>query len=73
MMTTVLTELERYRMENYNLKMVLMQQQLQNIQLERANFMRLMEEAYPGYEWDDQRGFVLKEEARHLYPEYNET
>ena len=53
-----LTELERTKLENYALKHNLVQQQLQRIVDERSAYIRQIEEAHPGYAWDEQKGLV---------------
>ena len=55
-----LTELERVKMENYALKPNSLQQQLQGNLIERAAFIRQIEAAHPGYQWDEQGGLVGK-------------
>lgn len=57
-----LTELERLKMENFALKHNTMQLQLQAVLAERAAFIRQIEEAHPGYCWEEQRGLVEKGE-----------
>jgi hypothetical protein len=57
-----ISEFERVKMENYALRTVFMQQQLQQIQIERATFVQEMEAAHPGYEWQDPYGLVEKQE-----------
>lgn len=66
----MLTELERLKMENFTLRIVVMQQQLQQAQTERAVFIAKLEQAYPGMEWDEQRGLVRRDEVKDLYPEF---
>jgi hypothetical protein len=58
-----LTELERVKLENYMLRIVYMQQQLQQMQNERVTFIRQLEVNHPGYEWNEQHGLVREEEA----------
>lgn len=53
-----LTELERVKMENFALKHNAMQQQLQANMAERTNFIRAIEDAHPGYQWNEQEGLV---------------
>jgi hypothetical protein len=57
-----MNELERLRMENFALRINLLQQQLQQTARERMAFIETLEREHPGYEWDEQRGFVQKEE-----------
>lgn len=64
-----LTELQRVKIENYNLRAVFMQQQLQQIQVERATFIRQIEDENPGYEWRDPHGLVSKEDMEREYSE----
>ena len=63
---TELTELERLKMENFNLRLLFMQQQIQHLQTERAVYISQLEMAHPGFEWDDQRGLVQREEIEAL-------
>jgi hypothetical protein len=58
------TELERVKLENYALKHNNLQRQLQDNLAERAAFIKEVEAAHPALRWDDQRGFVSKEEPR---------
>ena len=57
-----MNELERLKMGNFALKINLLQQQLQHLARERMVFIETLEREHPGYEWDEQRGFVQKEE-----------
>ena len=57
-----LNEVERLKMENYGLKIHVLQQQLQQMIAERQTLMRQIEETHPGYEWRDPYGLVEKEE-----------
>jgi hypothetical protein len=61
MATPLLTEVERLTLENYALRYNLLHQQMLQIQGERAAFIRLIEQAYPGYEWRDGSGLIEKE------------
>lgn len=63
-----LTELERVKMENFNLRAVFVQQQMQQIQVERATFIHQLEDSHPGYKWSDAEGLV-RDEAGKPYPE----
>ncbi len=49
-----------------------MQQQLQQVQLERAVYIKQIEADHPGYEWDEQRGLMLKDEAYEMTPEFTQ-
>lgn len=53
-----LTELERVKLENFALKHNTLQQQLQMNLAERAAYIRGIETAHPGYQWDEQQGLV---------------
>jgi hypothetical protein len=53
-----LTDLERTKMENFALKHNLIQQQLQAIVMERANYIQSIETAHPGFKWDEREGLV---------------
>ena len=67
----LLTEVERLRMENYALRYNLLQQQMQQIQAERAALIQLIEQAHPGNEWREGYGLIEKEEAdAEPYPEF---
>jgi hypothetical protein len=61
-----MSELERLKMENNTLKLALLQQQLQQVQNERKMLIYQMEATHPGYEWDEQHGFVQKEELEEV-------
>lgn len=61
-MRTELTEVERLKMENYNLRIHILQQQTQQMITERQTLVRSIEEAHPGFEWDESRGLVEREE-----------
>ena len=61
-----LTELERIKLENYALKIAFMQQQLQQIGLERATYIREVEANHPGYVWREQQGLVSEEDIEAL-------
>ena len=65
---TELTELERVKMENFALRIMFMQQQLQQMQIERANFIHHLEDKYIGYKWSEAEGLV-RENAGEPYPE----
>jgi hypothetical protein len=67
-----MTELETVRMENFALRILFMQNQLQQVQNERAAFIQLMERAYPGCEWREGSGLVEKEEAGEVESEDSE-
>lgn len=54
-----LTELERTKMENFALKHGLVQQQLQRIVAERTAYIREIEEAHPGYTWDEEKASLV--------------
>ena len=58
----MLTELERTKLENYTLKIMLMQNQVQQLTNERLTFIRQIEEDHPGFEWNEAEGLVPKEE-----------
>ena len=62
MLKADLTELERVKIENYTLRVLYMQQQIEQIKTERANFIHQLEAQHPGCEWDEQRGLVQREE-----------
>ena len=59
-----LSELERVKMENNTLRMVLLQQQLQQVQNERHMLIYQMEATHPGYEWRENYGLVEKEKMQ---------
>lgn len=65
-----LSELERVKMENYTLRILFLQQQLQQMQSERTTFICQIMDAHPGYEWSETQGLVAKEEAEEPYPEF---
>ena len=53
-----LTELERLKLENFALKHNAMQQQIQANLAERAAFIQRIEEAHPGFAWNEKEGLV---------------
>lgn len=55
-----LSELEQTKMENFALKHGLLQQQLQRIGADRTAYVKQIEEAHPGYKWDEQKGLVAQ-------------
>jgi hypothetical protein len=63
-----LSELERVKMENFALRILFMQQQLQQMQIERANFIHHLEDRHPGCKWSEAEGLV-REDAGEPYPE----
>ena len=63
----ILTEMERLRMENLNLKKFALEIQLQQVMAERAAVIRQLEENNPDYEWNEQRGLVAKLELEEAY------
>lgn len=75
-MKAELTEMERLKMENYALKVHMVQQQFQQLQMERAAFIHQLEKNHPGYEWREQEGLVRAEEYEAVdarpeaYPEF---
>jgi hypothetical protein len=56
-----LTEMERLKIENCNLRILYMQQQIQQVQAERTAFLHQLEAANPGYRWSDMYGRLLEE------------
>jgi hypothetical protein len=62
-----LTELERVRLENNTLRIVLLQQQLQQVQNERGLLIRQLEAMHPGHEWREGYGLVEKEEPESAF------
>jgi hypothetical protein len=62
MMKQELSELERVKMENYTLRVLYMEQQVQQVRAERAAFVVQIENDHPGYEWSEGHGLVEKEE-----------
>jgi hypothetical protein len=54
-----LTELELTKLENFALKHGLMQQQLQRIVADRTVYIKQVEEAHPGYMWDEQKAGLV--------------
>lgn len=55
-----LTEIERLRVENSNLKAQLLQIQLDAFQVERATLVRGIEAMRPGWTWDIATGTFTK-------------
>ena len=62
-LTTQLTELQRTRLENFALRYTLMQQNITQVQNERAAFIHQLEAEHPGYKWDEQNGLVASTTA----------
>jgi hypothetical protein len=68
-----LTEVERLKLENFTLRHMAFEAQMRQNQFDRAVFLRLLEETYPGWRWQDPEGWVEKEEtpeSQELYPEF---
>ena len=61
-MDAELTELERVKLENFALKHNTLQQQVQANLAQRAAHIKEIEAAHPSLRWDEQRGFVKKDE-----------
>jgi hypothetical protein len=57
-----LTEIERLRLENFALRHIAFEAQLRQNQVDRAVFLKSLEETYPGWRWQDPEGLVAKEE-----------
>jgi len=57
-----LTEVERLKMENYNLRIHILQQQTQQTINERQSLVRSIELEHPGFEWDEQHGRLVDKE-----------
>ena len=62
MMKQELSELERVKMENYTLRVLYMEQQVQQVRAERATFISQVEADHPGYKWSEGHGLVEKED-----------
>jgi hypothetical protein len=54
-----LTELEETKLENFVLKHGILQQQLQRIVADRTAFIKQIEDAHPGFRWDDTQGSLV--------------
>jgi len=57
-----LTEVERLKLENLNLKRFALETQLQQVLVERGKLIEQIEEKHPGWHWKDAAGFVPDEE-----------
>lgn len=55
-MNAELTELERVKMENFALRFHVSQQQMTQVQNDRAAFIQQMTAARPGFYWKDPEG-----------------
>jgi hypothetical protein len=67
-----LSEIERLKLENFTLRHIAFESQLRQNQVDRAVFLKSLEETYPGWKWQDPDGLVEKEEtpeSPELYPE----
>ena len=64
-MSFVLTEVEHLKMENLNLRMMFLQQQMQQLTGERAALIQQLEHNYPQCEWREGYGLVEKEEKEY--------
>lgn len=53
-----LTEIERLKFENLNLKKFALETQLQQVMAERSTLIEQLERARPGWHWEEGRGFV---------------
>jgi hypothetical protein len=59
----LLTEVERLKLDNYNLRIHILQQQVQQMLIERDTHLRSIEAAHPGFEWSETEGLVEKGEG----------
>lgn len=57
-----ISELERVKLENFALKHNSLQRQLNDNLAERTAYIKEVAAAHPTLQWDDQRGFVKKDE-----------
>ena len=57
-----ISELERVKLENFALKHNSLQRQLNDNLAERTAYIKEVAAAHPTLRWDDQRGFVKKDE-----------
>lgn len=53
-----LSEIERLKLENLNLKRYALEMQLQQVLTERVNLIRVLEQSRPGWHWKEPVGFV---------------
>lgn len=53
-----LSEVERLKLENLNLKQFALEIQLQQVMAERARLIKQIEEDRPGWRWKEPNGFV---------------
>ena len=56
-----LTEIERLKLENLNLKRYALETQLTQVLTERANLIKVLEQARPGWHWKEPIGFVAND------------
>jgi hypothetical protein len=63
-----LTEIERLKLENFTLRHITFEAQLRQNQLDRAVFLKSLEETYPGWRWQDPEGLVEVAEPRKAEP-----
>lgn len=53
-----LTEIEKLKLENFTLRHIAFEAQLRQNQMDRAIFLHSLEQAHPGWRWQDPAGFV---------------
>lgn len=53
-----LTEIERLKIENLNLKRFALDMQVRQVQAEYASLIKSIEEKYPGWHWREGAGLV---------------
>lgn len=61
-MTPELTEVQKLKLENFTLRHIAFESQMRQNQLDRAQFIHTIEQAHPGWRWEDPQGLVENEE-----------
>lgn len=59
-----LSEMERLKLENFTLRHIAFDAQIRQNQLDRAQLIHSIEQAHPGWRWQDPNGLVPKEDER---------
>jgi len=57
-----LTEVEKLKLENFTLRHIAIEAQLRQNTMDRALFLHAIEQAHPGWRWQDPDGLVPIEE-----------
>jgi hypothetical protein len=56
--------MQKLKLENFALRQLAFQSQVRQNELDRAQFIHGIEQAHPGWRWQDPQGLVPKEDER---------